>query len=344
MKKFLCFTVLFFTFCGHSEKDVTGLKYVNENPLWQNRTLTMQEIGKIGTDDLSDTVYMFGKIKALECDQNDNLYVLDAGLMKIKKFDSNGTWLKDVDLTLGNGPGEVQNPSQLAIGNENRLYIYDIGRHRIITVDQNGHYLYEFNPKMLVSQLKVDLQGNMYFSGFLLSYKGPIIKKYNMSYEYETEFCKRYENLNPLFEMTGNTGRIKIDGDKIFYSFEYPYEIRVFDRDGNLEERFSRKINEYKEPLIIDPTRRRVSSRARSKALYILSDGTMLHLYGYRRNDSFIFFFDLFDKDYNYLKTIELTEYAIHYVQLSCMDNQNALYLNFYEPFPQIKKFKLELK
>ena len=71
------------------------------------------------------------------------LYVADRGDLSIKKFDSNGKFLKRYGGARGQGPGELQSIVDFSI-HENNLWIADVRQRRILHFDvATGRYLGE---------------------------------------------------------------------------------------------------------------------------------------------------------------------------------------------------------
>ena len=342
----IAITIVLFSNCDLHQTKQIDIKYVNSEPLWQDKSIVMEEIDRIGTDDLRNDKYIFGLISSIETDRKGYLYVLDLGLLRITIYKPDGALFDVIELKQGNGPGEVQQPSALAVGHDGLLYINDMNRYRIIILDHMGNYIHEFSTKFRISQLEVDKTGNIYVAGFLFGYQGPIIHKYNAHHEFEYAFCKRYKNLDPLFEWTGNSGRIAVDNvdNKVYYSFEYPYEIREFNSSGDFLNRFSRKLNCYRSPIIINANTRSLESRAATKGLYKMSDGKLLHIYMCLEKNKANYYIDLFDKEQHYLKTVHLNKFGIDSFRMSCIDNKDNLYLDSTNPYPQIVKYKLEIK
>ena len=321
-----------------------GLTLVNKKQLWSAQHISLVKENEIGSDDLKDDRFIFARISDIETDQMNNLYVLDISLMRISKFNPQGDILGIIALSSGNGPGEFLKPRKLAIARDGKMYISDDNRKKIIVLDSFGNFIDEFSIKLRISQLEVDYSNNIYICGFLFSYTGPIIQKYDPKYNnYVQSFCKRY-NLGKDFDLTGNTGRIAIGkNNQIYYSFEYPYEIRKFNQNGKILQRFGRKLSCYKPP-VRDAERNLVRSMASAVAIHELSDGLILNLYRCRIKDDLIYYMDLFDQNQHYLKTISLRDQNIDLVRNFCVDDDDNIYMDFMAPYPHIVKYKMEKK
>jgi sugar lactone lactonase YvrE len=72
----------------------------------------------------------FLRPRALEIDENEQLYVADSCNHRIQVFDTEGKLLRMWG-TRGDGPGELSYPYDLAIGPDRCLYVCEWGNHRV---------------------------------------------------------------------------------------------------------------------------------------------------------------------------------------------------------------------
>ena len=80
-----------------------------------------------------------GMAADLTVDHQGNIYVLDAQACDIKKFDRKGKFLKALGRK-GQGPGEFEAPSRLAVSGE-KLIVYDSGNARLSCLGTDGSFI-----------------------------------------------------------------------------------------------------------------------------------------------------------------------------------------------------------
>ncbi len=142
---FLSFLSLFVSCSKNNEtykvEIKNGIKIIeNLSPKWGNESrITLEFVRKIGGLDTQDENYMFYQPLDLVQDAEGNKYILDRGEFRIRKFDSNWKYLKRF-VRNGQGPGEVNSTSCLAINAHSNIYLFDQGNRRVQILDSNGTY------------------------------------------------------------------------------------------------------------------------------------------------------------------------------------------------------------
>ncbi|MBI3787752.1 MAG: hypothetical protein HY276_05785 [Ignavibacteriales bacterium] len=74
----------------------------------------------------------------LKVDKAGNIYVLDGGDLSIKKFSSEGVFIRKFGSGKGKGPAEFLNPSHFVITASNEVWVIDPVNLRITAFSQNG--------------------------------------------------------------------------------------------------------------------------------------------------------------------------------------------------------------
>ncbi|MDH5442209.1 MAG: 6-bladed beta-propeller [Candidatus Nomurabacteria bacterium] len=73
-------------------------------------------------------------------DSSDNIYVSDAGVDRVQKFDSTGTYITQWGTT-GTGDGQFNNLKSIAVDSSDNIYVVDDGNDRVQKFDSTGTYI-----------------------------------------------------------------------------------------------------------------------------------------------------------------------------------------------------------
>ncbi len=79
-------------------------------------------------------------------DSLGNVYVSDTGNKRVRVYDPNGSWLRDIG-TGGSSDGQLDEPAGLAISPDGRLYVADTWNRRISVFDLTGIPLFNFRVR-----------------------------------------------------------------------------------------------------------------------------------------------------------------------------------------------------
>ncbi len=206
------------------ENGITVFKNPKE-PLYIDYNIEFLEDISIGVEE-GDENYMFYNPRAIDADSEGNLYILESGASRIRKYDQEGRYLMDL-ARRGQGPGELEYPSCFCIDAQNRVYIAEI--RRIEVLDQNGVYLNTIKIDHSIVQIASDNLGQL-----IVEYRDYVEKEGGDVEEFEkvSKFNPESQDLNDFYIQERMTFRT-IQGDDLF--FEFPYFVR-WDRDskGNI--------------------------------------------------------------------------------------------------------------
>ncbi|MCP2520595.1 NHL repeat-containing protein [Candidatus Aminicenantes bacterium AC-708-M15] len=165
----LILLVFLFSFCSKKEKTEApewkgkieyenGIKVIRnpEEPVFGELVMELEEDLSIGNEE--DENYMFYRAYSIALDNEDSIYVLDAGNHRIQKFDRNGVYLQTIGRK-GQGPGEFESPFQIRIDKEGNIYVRDSRKIKIF--DKEGNYTKDVVLKNFSMNFYLDSEGNI---------------------------------------------------------------------------------------------------------------------------------------------------------------------------------------
>ncbi len=119
-----------------TEGNVTTV--VNESgSVWGGAPELVEE-ASIGVEAGADE-YILGEVAGLAA-TTDKIFVIDRQVPALRVYDHQGGYLYDIGAP-GQGPGEFQEPSSIAIASNGRVFLRDDDAHRIWMYTQAGEYL-----------------------------------------------------------------------------------------------------------------------------------------------------------------------------------------------------------
>ena len=156
MKKLLSaifiFFLLFWTAYSISQKPesdakvevIDGVEFVHNSgtPMYPDKTVTFVEDLSISGEDKDGNIILFEPRLNL-VDDNENIYISESKDQVIKVFDSDGRHIKTIGAK-GNGPGEFQRISYLAVTKDGKLVALDSSSRRTNFFDSSGQFLKSF--------------------------------------------------------------------------------------------------------------------------------------------------------------------------------------------------------
>lgn len=176
----------------------------------------------IGESDDPDEA--FSQLSSFVVDDDGTVYALDFKEQKIKVFDDSGKFVRSFG-EKGQGPGELQMPSGIYLGPENRLAVDDALGKKMVYFTKQGKYIehVSYATRLQLVSLLMDSQGN--FIGREMKIEGQ---------EMFFEITKLDPRLNTLFSLDKIGFPIPIPGSGNKINLMDAIAIYQFDRDGNI--------------------------------------------------------------------------------------------------------------
>lgn len=100
--------------------------------------------------------------RIIRVDALGNAYVLDAEDIRIKIYDVNGNWIRNVGRR-GQGPGEYMNINDFDVTQDGDIFILDIPQRRITVFTSKGGFVSSCSIKGYGDTIRVDEIGLIYF-------------------------------------------------------------------------------------------------------------------------------------------------------------------------------------
>jgi len=256
MRKLTCFfliSLIVFSAYGYQQKWKGTIEYEDgvkviinpKKPLYGDIVFDLEQDLSIGRED--DDNYIFFRVRGIEVDKDENIYVVDYGNYRIQKFDKSGNYIQSFG-RWGQGPGEFQHNLRLDIDEQSgNLHISD-GVHLIKIFDRNGNYLEQILLEKPIVGFNLDGKGNYLaiwetMSNVKLSKtfckidgNGKMIKNY-AEYPYHILFRQTGENTSASgnYPYAYDLFMSKIKANKYIYGYSENYELNVVDQDGQIQ-------------------------------------------------------------------------------------------------------------
>jgi len=182
--------------------------------------------------------YFIGAATSVVESSTGHIFISDYKQMKVLRFTGAGDFLGYFGKT-GDGPADLMPRFNLAIDQEDRLYLVGQGR-RVEVVDLDWNHIESFdreNPVYFASGLSVLPSGNVVISSpntsnqtvlTLYDQSRSCIRSFSNTFAVETDFPRQHER-----SFAGGMAAVGSSG-AIFYVQRAPYEVRKFSSSGEL--------------------------------------------------------------------------------------------------------------
>jgi hypothetical protein len=236
-------------------EEVDGVVVVKnpKEPMEENYEIEFVEDLFIGVEE-GDKEYMLYRPNAIDADSGGNIYILDSGAIKLRKYDAQGKFIMDLSRE-GQGPGELEYPSAFCLDSQNNVYIVDI--RKIEVLDENGVYQRTFKFDFSISAIVIDDRSHLILgyhsyketadgevSDFArIAYFDPATEDLFDFYIQERMTFRTVQNDDLYFEFPYFVRWDRDSGGNIYAATATDYTIHVFSPEGKLRWKFSRDID-----------------------------------------------------------------------------------------------------
>ena len=255
--------LIFFNACGEQKargqrtnEEVDGVTVVNnsQEPLNPELKIMFEDDLTIGVIEGNEN-YMFGSQVFVNTDDEGNIYVTDRDRKIVKKYGSNGNFLRSIGRP-GQGPGEFQEISEVRFNGDGNIYLHDVKSQRISFLSKEGKYLKAIRAPSSFEQVLINSRGH-YIAMSVDNVKLGKGKKWDYFYGLFDEdfnliadFLRQPQEVNDLSKSTSpaqvladylssiafqpSVNYVLDKNDMLYFGYPENYEIKVFSPDGTL--------------------------------------------------------------------------------------------------------------
>jgi len=187
--------IIVFVSLSHPQEIETknGITYIhNKKPKWNKEPkVRLEFVQEIGGIDVEEGNYMLAQVRDVCRDRQGNIYILDAGSNRIKKFDRKGKFVTSFGRK-GKGPGEFEFLLiSIDIDNKGSMYVFNVMTSMLSILNSDGKELKRFFLKRHLTSLRLLSSDKLIalFSGYntapeiILNDKAPLFSIYNIKGE-----------------------------------------------------------------------------------------------------------------------------------------------------------------
>jgi len=135
----LLLVVISFFHCSkkpYEIKAVDGIRYIKNNYVSSPRAIDISLKFPLGAD---EKTWLYIPV-SVSCDSDTNIYILETGSLRIKKFSKSGELICDFGRK-GDGPGELRSSQSIKIDKNGNIYVFDNVKQSFEIYDSSGKWL-----------------------------------------------------------------------------------------------------------------------------------------------------------------------------------------------------------
>ena len=247
-------------------EEVDGITVVNnpKEPMYREDVFNMKEELTLEKKEESEE-YLFERVRNIDIDKNDNIYVLDDKAVQIKIFDKNGELIR-IFGSEGQGPGEMQYPFFMQITSKKEVMVFDPLTRRLLFFSMEGKYLRQTSTAKIVNPMhpvKLDSRGELIA---LLVPPPPMggeeIKRFDSNLNLLMMISKNEKDDSYLRRETiawsPSLFCVVTQNDNIVWGYSKKYEFQVLNPEGKLIRKI---IKDYEPVNVAEEDRERYRQR-----------------------------------------------------------------------------------
>lgn len=269
-------------------------------------------------------------------DDEWNIFTLDPKLVEIRKYDRTGKLLK-IFGKKGNGPEEMDRPSNMMITPQNELMFVDNGNSRVVFFSLEGDYLrYIPTYKLRLRRIKIDSQGHIVAD--IMEYSQDENRERKVTYAIK-RFNEELESIFTIFStditkdfMKSVEGRQytfgpdtywqRTEEDNIIIGDTRNYEFAVISPEGKLIKRIKKEyepIEVSQEDIegLSDRIRQLLTIAKHHKGFYYFTideEGRIFARTWERTKDKRGYYYDVFDSEGRYIAKIPINAFIKQWI------------------------------
>lgn len=214
---------------------VTVMKNPKE-PIYGGDVLTLEEDLVLGGE-VNEVEPLFLSVQTFKVDEEENIYVLDTTAHKIKVFNKTGKLVK-VFGEKGQGPGELDTPTNIELYSENQLVVFNMRGRKLSLFSKNGDFIKDLPMEKhgWIPMIRVDSQGTVYGYSVLTEerYRKIKVDKFDSNLNLISNVVT-IENKIDYFsiEAVPTFLYFHVINDNLVWGYASEYVLHIVDLDGN---------------------------------------------------------------------------------------------------------------
>ncbi len=197
----------------------------------QLKEISLKEDLSIGVES-GDEHTMFAEIGDVALDSEENIYILDSKEGKVNKYDTNGNFLKSLEVKRGEGPREASYVHRLAVTQKGRVFVHDRNTGKTLIFDEELEFIRSFKTDFRTIDILPYSEEEFIIFGMkdenvfhIFDLEGNLLESFGETFDIPSEYLQ-YKNM-PLVKLPRRAD-ITTDG-RIYLVNLHKYEIRVYE-------------------------------------------------------------------------------------------------------------------
>jgi len=309
-----------------------------------NEKITFKKNLSLGVEEGQACLMFYGDL-SIAIDDELNIYILDIKNYRLLKFDKLGNFIWETGRK-GQGPGEFQSPSKVAIGSFKEVCVLD-NFNLIHYFNAQGRHLKTINLRGYFRDLQFLPDGRLFLNKSISRQLGIAADFYSTDGKFLEKFPDEYL-YGPQLSIGGRGhlgGELRNLGSRIYMVLPDKYEIREYDLKGKLQKKIKRDIKLKPPEIKVTKSGFFIGTRNHLGPCFLYDGRILINqlvlIEGESEKDLEIqVLLDFFNEKGQFLGSYKLPELAFPLT----IDSENNIYFVKEDPFPRIIRSILEIK